>query len=57
MMTLSDLCDLVAGRVPLVIEVKSHFNGDRKLVKRMAEVLSTYRGAAVGMTLPRGHSG
>jgi len=50
MMTLSDLCDLVAGRVPLVIEVKSHFNGDRKLVKRMAEVLSTYRGAAVGMS-------
>ncbi len=50
MMTLSDLCDLVAGRVPLVIEVKSHFNGDRKLVKRMAEALSTYRGAAVGMS-------
>jgi glycerophosphoryl diester phosphodiesterase len=50
MMTLSDLCDLVAGRVPLVIEVKSHFNGDRKLAKRMAEVLSTYRGAAVGMS-------
>src|ERR1700760_4369295 len=24
MMTLTDLCDLVAGRVPLVIEVKSH---------------------------------
>ena len=32
MMTLSDLCNLVAGRVPLVLEVKSHFNGDRKLV-------------------------
>jgi glycerophosphoryl diester phosphodiesterase len=50
MMTLSDLCNLVAGRVPLVIEVKSHFNGDRKLVKRMAEVLSAYSGAAVGMS-------
>jgi glycerophosphoryl diester phosphodiesterase len=50
MMTLSELCDLVAGRVPLVIEVKSHFNGDRKLVKRMAAVLSTYGGAAVGMS-------
>src|SRR5690242_19497072 len=50
MMTLSDLCNLVAGRVPLVIEVKSHFNGDRKLVKRMAEVLSTYDGPAVGMS-------
>ena len=50
MMTLSDLCDLVAGRVPLVIEVKSHFDGDRKLVKRMAEVLSSYDGRAVGMS-------
>jgi len=50
MMTLADLCDLVAGRVPLVIEVKSLFDGDRKLVKRMAEVLSSYQGHAVGMS-------
>lgn len=50
MMTLADLCALVAGRAPLVIEVKSHFDGDRKLVKRMAEVLSSYDGPAVGMS-------
>jgi glycerophosphoryl diester phosphodiesterase len=50
MMTLTDLCDLVAGRVPLVIEVKSHFDGDRKLVTRMAEVLAAYKGPAVGMS-------
>jgi glycerophosphoryl diester phosphodiesterase len=50
MMSLSDLCTLVAGRVPLVIEVKSHFDGDRKLVARMAEVLATYSGPAVGMS-------
>ena len=50
MMTLSDLCALVAGRVPLVIEVKSHFNGDRRLAKRMAEVLAGYSGPAVGMS-------
>jgi glycerophosphoryl diester phosphodiesterase len=50
MMSLGDLCDLVAGRAPLVIEVKSHFDGDRKLVSRMAEVLSSYRGPAVGMS-------
>ena len=50
MMTLSDLCTLVAGRVPLVIEVKSHFDGDRKLVARMAEVLASYRGPVVGMS-------
>jgi len=50
MMSLTDLCTMVAGRVPLVIEVKSHFAGDRKLVKRMAEVLSSYSGPVVGMS-------
>jgi glycerophosphoryl diester phosphodiesterase len=50
MMSLGDLCDLVAGRVPLVIEVKSRFDGDRKLVARMAEVLAAYQGPAVGMS-------
>jgi glycerophosphoryl diester phosphodiesterase len=50
MMSLADLCALVQGRVPLVIEVKSHFDGDRKLVKRMAEVLAAYSGPAVGMS-------
>ena len=50
MMSLADLCTLVAGRVPLVIEVKSHFDGDRKLVRRMAEVLSSYSGPVVGMS-------
>jgi glycerophosphoryl diester phosphodiesterase len=50
MRSLADLCSLVAGRVPLVIEVKSHFDGDRKLVTRMAQVLSGYSGPAVGMS-------
>ena len=50
MMTLGDLCDLTAGRVALVIEVKSLFDGDRKLVKRMADVLAAYRGPAAGMS-------
>jgi glycerophosphoryl diester phosphodiesterase len=50
MMSLGDLCNLVNGRVPLVIELKSHFDGDRKLVKRMADVLASYRGPAVGMS-------
>src|SRR6202023_2751600 len=50
MMSLADLCALVAGRVPLVIEVKSHFDGDRKLVARMAEVLGSYSGPAPGMS-------
>ncbi len=50
MMSLGDLCALVAGRTPLVVEVKSHFDGDRRLVRRMAEVLSAYRGPVAGMS-------
>jgi len=50
MMSLSDLCALVAGRVPLVVEVKSHFDGDRRLVARMAQVLEGYSGPIVGMS-------
>jgi glycerophosphoryl diester phosphodiesterase len=50
MMSLGDLCALINGRVPLVIEVKSHFDGDRKLVRRMAQVLASYSGPAVGMS-------
>ena len=50
MMSLADLCTRIAGRVPLVVEVKSHFDGDRKLVTRMAEVLSSYSGPVVGMS-------
>ena len=50
MMSLGDLCALVDGRVPLVIEVKSHFDGDRKLVARMAEVLACYSGPAAVMS-------
>jgi glycerophosphoryl diester phosphodiesterase len=50
MMSLGDLCALVKGRVPLVIEVKSQFDGDRTLVARMAEVLAAYPGPVVGMS-------
>jgi glycerophosphoryl diester phosphodiesterase len=50
MMSLSDLCELVRGRVPIVIEVKSHFDGDRGLVRRMAEVISSYSGPVAGMS-------
>jgi glycerophosphoryl diester phosphodiesterase len=50
MISLGDLCALVGGRVPLLIEVKSQFDGDRKLVARMADVLASYDGPAVGMS-------
>jgi glycerophosphoryl diester phosphodiesterase len=50
MITLGELCELAAGRVPLVIEIKSHFDGNRKLVARVAEVLKSYQGPAVAMS-------
>ena len=48
--TLGDLCDLVGGRVTLVIEVKSRFDGDQRLVARAAEVLARYAGPAALMS-------
>jgi glycerophosphoryl diester phosphodiesterase len=53
-MTLGELCDLVGGRTPLVIELKSHFNGDRRLVQRAAEVLANYGGPAAVMSFDPG---
>ena len=50
MMTLGELCDFVGGRVPLVIELKSRFDGDLALVPRAAAVLKTYAGPAVLMS-------
>ncbi|HMJ42925.1 MAG TPA: glycerophosphodiester phosphodiesterase family protein, partial [Pseudolabrys sp.] len=49
-LTLNELCDLVAGRVPLVIELKSHFDGDPRLVQRAAQVLAAYGGPAAVMS-------
>ena len=53
-LTLSELCDLVGGRTPLVIELKSHFNGDRRLVQRAAQVLAGYRGPVAVMSFDPG---
>jgi len=55
MITLGELCDLTAGRVPLVVEIKSHFDGDTKLVRRVAEVLKSYAGPAVAMSFDPDH--
>src|SRR5438105_4142008 len=38
MITAGELCDLVGGRATLVIELKSRFDGDQRLVARAAEV-------------------
>jgi glycerophosphoryl diester phosphodiesterase len=50
MATLGELCALIAGRVPLLIELKSRFDGDRNLVARTAEVLASYDGPAAAMS-------
>jgi glycerophosphoryl diester phosphodiesterase len=49
-LTLAELCELVAGRVTLVLELKSHFDGDRRLVEQVARVLSNYKGAVAAMS-------
>jgi glycerophosphoryl diester phosphodiesterase len=49
-LTLSELLDLVAGRVPIVIELKSQFDGDTRLAARVAEVLEAYPGPAAVMS-------
>src|SRR5437899_6882587 len=53
MMTLSGLCKLVAGRVPLLIELKSRFDDDMTLAARAAEVLESYTGPAALMSFDR----
>jgi glycerophosphoryl diester phosphodiesterase len=40
--SLSSMLDLVAGKVPVVIEIKSRFDGDLRLTRRVAEVLKQY---------------
>ncbi len=42
--TLSDFLDLVAGRVPLICEVKSAFDGDVRLADRVAHLARAYAG-------------
>jgi glycerophosphoryl diester phosphodiesterase len=50
MMTLGDLIDLVAGRVTLVLELKSVFDGDRRLPARVGDVLSRRAGPIAAMS-------
>ena len=42
--TLQELLDQVNARVPLVIELKSHWDGSLALVRRTAEVIAGYEG-------------
>jgi glycerophosphoryl diester phosphodiesterase len=50
MITLGELADLVADRAALLVEIKSRFDGDLRLVKRAADVLAGYRGRVALMS-------
>ena len=54
MISLGELCELVAGRVTLVLELKSHFDGDRRLPMRVAELLRGYSGPVAVMSFDPG---
>ena len=54
MLTLGELCDLVAGRATLVIELKSRFDGDARLPRRAAQVLAGYTGPVAAMSFDPG---
>jgi glycerophosphoryl diester phosphodiesterase len=54
MISLGDLCDLVAGRVTLMIELKRPRVDDGRLPKRAAAILSGYAGGAALMSFDPG---
>jgi glycerophosphoryl diester phosphodiesterase len=54
MLTLGELCDLGAGRATLVVEIKSRFDGDRRLVARATTVLEGYSGPVALMSFDPG---
>ena len=49
-LTLGELCDLIAGRTTLLLELKSFFDRDLRLAQRMAEVLTRYSGPVAAMS-------
>jgi glycerophosphoryl diester phosphodiesterase len=54
MLTLGELCDLVAGRATLLIELKGRFAGDTRLAARTAEVLAGCGGPVAAMSFDPG---
>jgi glycerophosphoryl diester phosphodiesterase len=50
MLTLGELCDLVAGRATMLVELKSRFDDDGRLAARVATVLAGYRGPVAPMS-------
>ena len=54
MLTLGELCDLLAGRGTMLVELKSRFDSDRRLAARVAEILTSYRGPVAPMSFDPG---
>jgi len=52
--TLSELLDQVRGQVPLVIELKSHWNGDETLTRRAVATVASYDGPFCFMSFDPG---
>jgi glycerophosphoryl diester phosphodiesterase len=50
MMTLGELCDLVGARTTLLLEIKSRFDRDARLIARVVEVLAAYDGSVAAMS-------
>lgn len=50
MLTLPELLERVGGRVALVLELKSRFDGDDRLVARVAKALAAYAGPVAAMS-------
>jgi len=50
MLTLGELTDLVRGRAGLFLELKSHFNADLRLPRRVATELAGYSGPVTTMS-------
>lgn len=55
MMTLAQLCALVGGRVPLILELKGEFDGDLRLPERVADILRGYAGPVAVMSFDPAH--
>ena len=54
MIGLGDLCDLVGGRSPLIVEIKAGWGEDRRLEKRVAQILTSYKGPVAMMSFDPG---
>jgi glycerophosphoryl diester phosphodiesterase len=54
MLALGELCDLVAGRATLLLELKSRFDGDQRLPHRVFTSLMSYKGPVAAMSFDPG---